>query len=65
MCSLLTPQNTKVTIMDQGATTTSFPMALHHHRLNLQLTPPTSWALVPERWRVQATTHQMTKGSRT
>lgn len=59
------PQNTKVTITDQGATTTSSPTALHPHKLSLQLNPPTSSALDPELWRDQATILQMTKGSRT
>lgn len=58
-------QNTKVTITDQGVTTTSSPMALHPRKLSLQLSPPTSWVLDPEPWRDQATILQMTKGSQT
>lgn len=58
-------QNTKVTITDQGVTTTSSPTALHPRKLSLQLSPPTSWVLDLVPWRDQATILQMTKGSQT
>lgn len=65
VCSHFPLQNIKVTIMDLEATTTSSPTALRPRRLSLQPNPPTSWALDQEPWRGQATTLQMTKGSRT
>lgn len=65
MCSSAPPQNTKVTIMDQGLTTTSSPTGPRPRRLSLQPSPPTSWALGPELWRDRATILQTTKGSRT
>lgn len=63
--SSVLPQNTKVTTTDRGVTTTSFPTALRPHKLSLQLSPLTSWALDPELWRDRATILQTTKGSRT
>lgn len=59
------PQNIKVTIMDQGATMTSSPTALHPRRLSPRPSPLTSLVLGPELWRDQATILQTTKGSRT
>lgn len=58
-------QNTKGTIMDPEATTTFSPTVLHPHRLSLQQSLPTCWALGLEPLRDQATTLQMTKGTRT
>lgn len=58
-------QNTKGTIMDQEVTTTFSPTVLHPHRLSLQQSLPTFWALGLEPLRDQDTTLQMTKGTRT